>query len=190
MLKRDYDFEIVYAIKQGHHHVNEIYNQVYRFNKSKFKFSNHIDMLVKAGLIKKTTKDKRPYFSVGKIDEDKSLDFGILGKGVDLGTFEDFKEIIDSIKKETVNLEKKTKKYSDKKLLQESKDDIVAYLNQLSYAVFRGLVAKHKIEQIQMHEWEKELRQLIKTKIQLLEKRDDPKLVKLCHGFVGLELVG
>lgn len=182
------DSAIMVAIIQGHHNFNKIYDQVRHVNSSKFQFADRMELLEKSGLIKKNEiKKKKTSYFLG--DEDDSI-FGVGGYDeFDLGSYEEIKDVIDSIKDETLSYEKKSKKYSDTKLLQESIKDIVMMLKQLSYVSFRGLVTKHKTEQAQIHEWEKEIRELIKKRIKILEKRE-PKLVKTCHDLTANELIG
>ena len=165
-MKADYDEEILYTIEQGYHNFNEIYNQMCRLSTSKIKFSNHVKALTKLGIIEKTVKDNRPYYS---IENDLNFDF--------------FLEHIENIKNETANMKKKTKKYSDKKLLGFSVEHIAESLNQLGPAVFL------KTTEGQKRECVKELMKSCDLMMDILEKRD-PKLAKICYKTVLSKLPG
>jgi len=167
MPETDYGEEILYVIEQGHNRYNEIYEHIRRINKDKTKFQDQIKSFVKLGMIKRITKDGRPFFSV---DDDWNYSL--------------FLEHIENIKKELKDIKEKTKKYSNRKLLRFSTKYLINNLNQL------GPVAFLKTTESQKNECIKELRNSCNVMMEILEKRGDPKLTKICYQTVLSKLPG
>jgi len=167
MPKTDYGEEILYVIEQGHNRYNKIYEHIRRINKDKTKFQEQIKSFVKLGMVKRTTKGGRPFFSV---DDDWNYSL--------------FLEHIENIKEDLKYIKEKTKKYSDRKLLRFSTEYIIENLNQLGPAAFLKTTESQKDECI------KELRNSCDTIMAILEKRGDPKLTKICYQTVLSKLPG
>lgn len=156
------DLEITYAVKQGHHNFNEIYVQV---DGSKLKFSQRLKLLVKDGIIVKS-KEERPYYSLG-----------------DFQSYEEIQNVINRIKRNALTIEKGSKKYSNKKLLQASVKTIIIYLTHISLLTFHASITEYRTSQIAETEMAKELLQYIKKMMKILEKRD-VELPVMCYNLV------
>ncbi|MBL7014802.1 MAG: hypothetical protein ISR79_00380 [Nitrosopumilus sp.] len=166
MSNYDLDFEINYAIKNGHHQFNEIWRKS-NFKGSKLTFSNHLSQLVKAGFIRKDfdEKGKPRYYS-----------------GNSTILYESDKGLIGMLNKKISTINKNSKKVPDKELLKEFVDDtqdLLIVLSQIHFGQL-GILNSYKESKnefakpdIAINEKKIELiNKLISMRINILEKRD------------------
>lgn len=156
MGSQNLDFEIVYAIKSGYHSFSKIWDNVKPCSGSKKTFSEHLPQLVKSGVLKKVIENKKSQYYLNDYVE-----------------FEKSKDNFIQAKKEIENIKKMGKKLSDKKLLQIFMNDTIANLIMRSSFHFGLLMSHNKIlENLNKNRLEA-LDKLIKTRIDILLKRDE-----------------
>lgn len=164
----EFDVEITNAIKNGHHNFNKIFEKIKKG--SKITFSKHLDRLIEDGVIIKS-KDKRPYFSLGDIE-----------------TYEEIQNVINRIKRNASNIEKESKKYSDKKLLQNSVGTIINYLTHISLLTFHASITEYQTSRTAEIEMSKELLRYVKKIMKILEKRD-LEFPVMCYNLVKKQML-
>lgn len=156
MGSQNLDFEIVYAIKSGHHSFSRIWDNIKKGSGSKKTFSEHLPQLVKSGVLKKKIEKNRSQYYLNDYVE-----------------FEKSKNSFDNVKKEIENIEKTSKKLSDKKLLQIFVNDTLKNLIVHSSFHFDLLLPHNKThENLNKHRLNM-LDELIKTRVDILLKRDE-----------------
>ena len=155
------DLEILYAIKKGIHKFNEIYCQVHG---SKLKFSKRLKMLVVDGVIEKR---KNGQYHLGNFE-----------------SYEEMQTMIKGIKRRTLQIEKDSKKFSNKKLLQASVETTILYLTHFSLVSFHMLFTEYRTSRTAELEMAKGLLGYIKKIYETLEKRKDPQLLIVYYDLV------
>ena len=176
----DMDLEIINTVKKGHHKFTETFNQVKDKIKSKTTFSNHLEQLVNSGIIKKTTKDKKPHYEIAD-----SYPFDITEK------------MINKIELEISNIKEKSMKIPKTKLLGKFVNDTVKDLRFYSVFHFESFLFSEFADNQTLTEmltnlstvpYEQNLKtitnqklkmldKLIGTRIAILQKRDPKSLV-------------
>jgi len=169
MGSQNLDFEIVYAIKSGHHSFSKIWDNVKPCSGSKKTFSEHLPQLVKSSVLKKVIENKKSQYYLNDYVE-----------------FEKSKDNFIQAKKEIENIKKMGKKLSDKKLLQIFMNDTIANLIMRSSFHFGLLMSHNKtLENLNKNKILKNLNKnrleildkLIETRIDILLKRDEDLLI-------------
>jgi len=154
------DFEIIYAVKDTHT-FTKIWEKVKRIG-SKQTFSKHLKALVESKVIKKITKNGKPEYWINDPFT---------------GDYEQKKLELEFAEKEITRIKNKSKKLSDKKLLELFVSDTVA--NLLMHSSFHlDLLMPHAktIEFLNRGRFEK-LDEMIKTRMDILMKRDGKLLI-------------
>ena len=178
MEQYDYDSKIILAITDGKHQFNEIYNKAMR-GKSYTTFTKHLTQLVEAGYIRKDgTNHKRPLYY---LENYATTDF----------VHDD--ELTDSLNEEISQIKKKSKKWSNEKILNEFLKDIQKLSLALIKFNYQNLMCKQSKDNyvktfIGLNEKRMELINKQITAMNNIVQEKDPKLYSTFIELVQINL--
>lgn len=172
MRKYDIDFEIIYTIKNGNHRFSEIWTKIKKSKiGAKQTFSDHLSKLVEDEVIVKRIENKKPQYFLNETEHYDKV------------------ELMNEHIEDAINrMKKRNKKFSDKKLLEIFIKETIMDLKFYSTWKFSTLMPSFQSE---IHIDSKKLELLekvIKTRIDLLQKRD-PKLVIMFNDLITNQLL-
>jgi len=164
-LSYEIDFEIVYTILNGHHQFNKVWEKVNGIG-SKQTFSNHLTELVQEQVIVKRMVNGKPEYHINEIK-----------------IYETDKKIKKQIDKDIKLITQNHKKKSDKVVLKKFVIDTIKDLTFHSLYHFDTIMPSYQTDKRADIHKQKMLDKLIKTRIDILQKRD-PKLLIVFNDLI------